>query len=113
MPEKITLARMLACASPPGIQPTAFLAKLKMRSVICPTFISSPARMNSGMATKVKESIPVTIFWATTMIGKSLTNSVTSALRPMETATGTPIRIRPKKTAKSVSMAFPFRQYRS
>ena len=54
MPEKITLARMLTCASPPLNRPTSMSAKPYIRSVSCEAFMISAARMKSGTASSTK-----------------------------------------------------------
>src|SRR5699024_2640143 len=52
-------------ASPPGIGPTMILEKLINLWDIPPLAIISPAKMNKGIATNVKLSIPLKIFLGT------------------------------------------------
>ena len=54
MPEKMTLETILTCANPPFMRPTSRFAKPKSLSVICPAFMMSAARMNSGTASSTK-----------------------------------------------------------
>ena len=56
MPEKIRLAKMFTCASPPGTRPTSVSANLKIRSVTPAWFIRLPTKMKTGTATRGKES---------------------------------------------------------
>ena len=49
---------MLTWARPPGIQPKTTFANAIRRSVMRPSLISSPARMNSGIAMSTNTSIP-------------------------------------------------------
>lgn len=50
MPPKIIEATMFTSPSPPRMGFSIAMQKLMMRLVMPPTFISSPASMNSGMA---------------------------------------------------------------
>jgi hypothetical protein len=56
IPEKIRLARMFTCASPPCSRAASTLAKRKMRSVMPARFIRLPTKMNTGTATSGKLS---------------------------------------------------------
>src|SRR5699024_2433904 len=53
---KNTLLMIITKASPPGIGPTIIVEKLTSLADIPPLAIISPARMNSGMATRLKLS---------------------------------------------------------
>ena len=61
MPEKIRLAKMLTCASPPWMWPTRALAMAMIRSVSLQAFISSPARKKNGIARMRNELIDAVI----------------------------------------------------
>ncbi len=52
IPEKMMDATTLTCPSPPLRAPTRRLAKAKMRSVICPSFMMRAARINRGTASR-------------------------------------------------------------
>jgi len=71
IPPKSIEAAILACASPPRIQPTRAFAKRIIRSVMPPEFIRLPARMNPGMQSRTKLSIPAYIFCGMTTKGMS------------------------------------------
>ena len=49
---------MLTWARPPGIQPNSTFANAMSRSVIRPSLMISPARMNSGIAMSTNTSMP-------------------------------------------------------
>ena len=70
MPAKMTDAITLTCPSPPFSQPTAAVAKSKIRLVIPAEFIRLPARMKKGTAINGKLSTPPTIRWRTTKSGR-------------------------------------------
>ena len=69
IPAKIIEATMLAWASPPWMCPTSALQKRMIRSEIPPRFIRFPARMNPGIQSSTKTSIPEYIFCGITMSG--------------------------------------------
>ena len=84
-------ARMLTCARPPGIKPTSSFAKPTMRLVTPQAFMISPAKMNSGIAIRVKESPPAKMRWV--RMTRSLPFRARYSMEEMPTpnATGTPI----------------------
>src|SRR5699024_8753759 len=63
--EKNTLLTMTTNANPPGIGPTMILENSIKRLDIPPLAIISPAKMNNGMATRVKLFTPLKIFLGT------------------------------------------------
>ena len=65
-------AKTVTIAKPPVINPTRLSAKLTNLREIPPLHIKAPARMKNGMASRGKESSPVTDFCARIIIGISV-----------------------------------------
>ena len=59
IPAKITLDKMFTWPRPPGSQPTTFIQNANSFLVMPPVFISFAAKRNSGIASSVKEFVPV------------------------------------------------------
>jgi hypothetical protein len=70
MPANTIEAKMLVWPSPPRMWPTTAVAKRTMRSVMPPPFIRLPARMNAGIASMTKESMPENIFCGMIVSGR-------------------------------------------
>ena len=113
----INIADMILIrAKPPGRAPTRVFAKAMSLLAIPPLFMSSPDRMNSGMASSAKLSKPVPILWATVVkagITGMLTNMVNTEEMAILHATGVPIAksiikliTRTKIGAYSIVLAF-------
>ena len=60
------LPTMFVCTSEPGTRPVMSSASAMRRFAIPPLFMMLPARMNRGIASRVKDSRPVFIFCMTT-----------------------------------------------
>ena len=58
MPENRISATTATIPRPPRTRPTMALARSTIRSEMPPDSMSAPARMNSGMASRTKESTP-------------------------------------------------------
>ena len=106
IPEKIMLLTTFTWPSPPLMWPTMHWARRKILWVIPPVFIRSPTRMKKGMARRGK---PVVLEYM--RAGSIMSMSVwpnrmkkTTAVRPMETAMGSPSMIRPMRTAKMAAV---------
>ena len=69
MAAKSMQVRMATMASPPVKLPRSELQKLISRREMPPPSMRLPATMNSGMASRGKESTEVNIRWATTSMG--------------------------------------------
>ena len=69
MPPKSIDPATLVSPSPPRTQPTAAFAKRMIRRVIPPPFMRLPARMNPGMHSSTKTSMPAYIFCGITASG--------------------------------------------
>ncbi len=77
-PDMMKFAVTPTLARPPLACPTRLEAKSTMRRVTPVMFISSPAKMNSGMARRTKESTPDVICWANRTIGVGLSPNCAS-----------------------------------
>ena len=77
-------------AKPPVTRPKNTLHTFRMRLDTPPLAISSPARINRGMAIRGKESLPA-MSWLTTKVSvmRGLTRTAHRALIPMAMPTGT------------------------
>jgi len=106
IPAKIMLWTTLTCPSPPLTFPTNRWQKRNMRWVIPPVFIRLPVRMKKGIARRVKpvvlEYILCGIMIITSISPKTMKKI--EAVRPMQTATGSPIIIKNSKTAKMAAV---------
>src|SRR5664280_1134469 len=101
-PANIMEARTLTCARPPRTWPTSVRAKPTIRSVMPPEFIRFPARMKKGMARSGKEDTAeyIRCAIATTILGSPSPKKNPTAVKPMATAIGNPIRIKSTRTLK-------------
>lgn len=72
MAAKNMQAKTVTIAKPPVINPTRLSAKLTSLREIPPLHIKAPARMKKGIASRGKESSPVTDFCARIIIGISV-----------------------------------------
>jgi hypothetical protein len=99
IPAKIMEARTVMMARPPGIQPTRAREKFVMRFPIPPALIKSPARTKNGRASRVKDSLVLTIDWKITA-GSYFPDQRKKrrGVRPMAKARGIAVQERPRKS---------------
>ena len=110
MPEKMYSATTTAIARPPRIQPISACARCTRRTAMPPVSISMPAKTNSGIASRTKESTDWWICCMMTMSGKlPLHKSPASPAAPIANATGTPSSSKTMKTrmAMPIMPRFP------
>ena len=98
-------ATMLTSARPPRIQPTKTRARFTKRRAMPPSAMIAPASTKKGMASSEKLSTPSEILSMTASRGMSIHSAATSAERPSEYATGTPIAQRTVNTASRMRMS--------
>ena len=72
------LEAVVVMARPPRIQPTTEAAKSVSRREMPAWFMSAPARMNSGIATSGKESVPLKRRSGTTTSGVFVVSQIAS-----------------------------------
>ncbi len=106
MPAMIMLVTTVTWPSPPRICPTRHWAKCTRRCVIPPVFMRLPARMKKGIASSVKLVVPEYMragSMSRTSVCPSPTKKIT-AVKPMQSAMGSPIRMKRKSTAKMAAV---------
>ncbi|MNI39871.1 hypothetical protein D3C73_940640 [compost metagenome] len=92
----MTAATIATMPRPPRICPTSAMANSMMRRDRPPEFISSPARMKKGIASSVKVSAPMIMFWAMICVLNIPMNHMSTTPQNMRAkATGTPIAMAP------------------
>ena len=97
--------KIVTTPRPPGIQPTAALAKSISRREMPPLLISAPANIKNGMAASVKLSTEENIFC--TEVNSGIKSPATMAAIPPPTsasAIGIPRIVMTAKTRKSVAV---------
>src|SRR6266481_352455 len=99
-PEKNIALRTVTNPRPPGSQPTSAEAKSTSRRAVPPTSINVPARMNSGIASSRKTSMPTNRRCANSVSAVNIDRSgMTAAIaipaNPSANAIGTPAAINP------------------
>ena len=102
----IMLVTTVTWPSPPRICPTRHWAKWTRRCVIPPVFMRLPARMKKGIASSVKLVVPEYMRAGSisrTSVCPSPTKKIT-AVKPMQTAMGSPSKMKRKSTAKMAAV---------
>ena len=86
-----TAAPMVTKPSPPRMWPTQACAMVMMRRLMPPEFISSPARIKNGTASKGKLSTPATRFCASNWVSqKSSAQAMEAPVSTSANAMGMP-----------------------
>ena len=96
---------MLTWPRPPRRCPTSAEAKAIRRSEMPPRIISSPAKMNSGIAISEAEPAPAAVSITTTIGGRPRYSTVASEALTSAKATGTPIASSRAKTPNRIATA--------
>ena len=99
-------------AMPPGSQPTRAEAKSMIRRLIPPASMMTPANMNRGTASRLKESAPLKSRWITMTSGKSPCRAMAATeAAPIAMAMGVSIRKSRNNTGSRISAVTVFPLY--